>query len=100
MNYEQQVKDMLAQAGQATDRDRLNLLYALGYGITVMFSVVSDHKRMHELLHGFLSAIHDDCCDMHAKVHPDQKNIETTRQKAVSAEEFLRDHFKPEKMNG
>lgn len=100
MDYEQHVRETLAHAGQATDKDRLNLLYALGYGVTVLFSVVSDHKRMHQLLQGFLSALHDDCCDMHTKAHPDQKNLETTDQTEVSAEEFLRDHFHPGRFHG
>lgn len=104
MDYEQHVREMLTHhAGKFGNReDGIKLLMALGWGVSVVFAgSTQNHQHMHEDLERFLLAVKDESCELHTKAHGKQDEAKQAPEtKEVSAEEFLRDHFKPRKFHG
>lgn len=97
MNYEEQVQALLVHlANNMTPEGRAELVKALGTGIARIMATIPDHDRMHQAIDGLANAIHLDACSIHKQLHP----APAAEPAAMTAEDFLRDVFKPEKFHG
>lgn len=101
MNYEQQVQGLLVHlANNMTPEGRAELVKAQGTGIARIVATIPDHDRVHQAVDGLAHAIHLDACAIHKQLHPAPAAADAATAAEVSAEDFLRNHFKPERFHG
>ncbi len=103
MNYSDHVKQMLAQFERSDPQHRAQefaeLLEALGKGIGAALGAIENRKQMNIALEGVLIAIRETAIICHeiGELKPNDKDY-TVR--VMSAEDYLRDIFKPSKLDG
>lgn len=93
MNYEEQVLTLMKHLGDNyTPQGLAALTQALATGLARTVALIPDHDQMHLALVKIADAMHITACAEHLALHPEQAPL--------TAEDFLRDVFKPEKFHG
>lgn len=94
MDYEQKVTEMMRHLGENfTPQNFSALVNALTNAAARTVALIPDHDTMHAAVDRIAQAMHATACQEHTALQPH-------RQQAVTPENFLRDHFKPEKFHG
>ena len=90
--YEKQVMEMMLDLGNNFTHERMaELVRAFAAGISRTMALIGDHDMMHRAVHDLCDAIQKDACHFHSDFHK--------LKRAMDAETFLRDIYKPEVPN-
>lgn len=92
MNYQEQCLAMMKDLGDNFSEQRFaELIQALGNAMVKTAALIPDHENMHVAMNAVCNTMQEQACAEHRLLHP---------AKPMNAETFLRDVFKPEKLNG